>query len=949
MKRREFLKVASAASAVSLAKGSLAASRKGVVIVMEPLIEVLQTPSVRWAAEQLRSAIDARGVLCRIVDSPAQTPGSAFCVFFANVSPKLPPENPHGIEMTVAPDGFHIVPTQSSYAPALSIFAGNERGFIYALLELAERVRYGREPIAAMHFSEPLKEATANEVRSVSRYFCSEVEDKPWLYDRDFWLGYLDLLAACRFNRFCLGFGLEYDFPRGVTNDYLHFPYPYVLKVPGYGVRVMQLAAADGTALPAPVVLSDHEQQMNLDALKFIAVQTAARGLHFQLGIWTHAYEWTDSPNAYHRIEGLTPDTHASYCRDALAMLLKECPEIQGLTMRMHGESGIPEGSNDFWQTLFEAVKGCGRTVEIDMHAKGVDEKMISIAVATGMPVKLGAKYAAEHQSLGYQQADIRALEIPKPGHTGEGPFSLSSGARSFTRYGYADFLKAGAPYKLLFRLWPGTQRHLLSADPEMAAAYGRTAHFCGAVGLDLMEPLTFKGREGSGQPGGRCAYADVALEPKYDWQKFELYYRVWGRRLYDPGANPEAWRRWMRTQFGTGTMAAETAVANAGRTLPLLTSAHLPSASNHSFWPEIYANMPIVRGSEPSPYSDTPEPRCFGTVSPLDPQLFATIDDHAADLLANAANPRYSPIEVAQWMEDCANAASTALDDARRRTIARRSAAFRRMEADVEIQIGLGRFFAAKLRAGVLYAIFEQSQDINAGREALDEYRMAREAWADMATRAATVYRADISYGIVPMRRGHWSDRLSAIDEDLEALTEQIKSVGRTDVSTEGTRIAIGAATGRPGRPLAACVHHPPASFEAGAPLALSVTVLVASEVTSMRLHYRHTDQAERWKQVEMQQDGESFTAAIPADCTQSDFPLEYYFDLEAKNGATRLEPLFNATLSNQPYYALMRRGRSLTRSGRSAAQRPPSRKTLTTMPFNRCTDSSAMRYPEL
>ena len=166
------------------------------------------------------------------------------------------------------------------------------------------------------------------------------------------------------------------------------------------------------------------------------------------------------------------------------------------------------------------------------MHAKGVDEKMIDIANATGMPVKLGAKYSAEHQSLGYQQADIRALEIPKPGHVeAKGPFSLSSGARSFTRYGYADFLKAGSHYKVLFRLWPGTQRHLLSADPEMAAAYGRTAHFCGAVGLDLMEPLTFKGREGSGQPGGRCAYADATLNPKNDWEKFELYYRVWGRQ----------------------------------------------------------------------------------------------------------------------------------------------------------------------------------------------------------------------------------------------------------------------------------------------------------------------------------------------------------------------------------------------------------------------------------
>jgi len=205
------------------------------------------------------------------------------------------------------------------------------------------------------------------------------------------------------------------------------------------------------------------------------------------------------------------------------------------------------------------------------------------------------------------------------------------------------------------------------------------------------MEPLTFKGREGSGHAGGRCAYADSSLDPAADWEKFELYYRVWGRRLYDPDANPEAWRRWLRKGFGGGAVAVETAVANASRILPLLTSAHLPSASNHAYWPEMYTNMPIVRGSEPSPYDDTPEPKCFGTVMPLDPVLFTTIDGHATDEMGAAANPKYSPIEVAQWMEDLASAASAALDQARRVTVSRRSAAFRRIEADVEIQIGLG------------------------------------------------------------------------------------------------------------------------------------------------------------------------------------------------------------------------------------------------------------------
>jgi hypothetical protein len=906
MQRRDFLKLTGAATAFGFTHRGLASTGGRVSVIVAAGDPCAIGDPIYWAVGQLRKALVSKGVACDMVQSPEQAAGSTLVVLVAGPGSPLAQDFPQAAPLD-HPESLRLTPGRLFGTQAVWVSASGERGFIYGLLEMAERVQFLPEPLAALHLDAAIEEKPANEVRSVCRLFCSEVEDLPWYYDKDFWRTYLDALAASRFNRFNFSYGLAYDFPRRVTGDYLHFPYPYLVEVPGYDVKIVRLANEAGEKNLPP--FSAEEREKNLKALQFIAAETSARGLQFQLGIWTHAYAWTDSPNAHHRIDGLTPENHAAYCRDALAMILKACPQIQGLTMRVHGESGIPEGSYPFWKTLFEAISGSGRKIEIDMHAKGVNQTMIDMAVATGMPVKLGAKYSAEHESLGYNQADIRQLEIPRADHVEQGVFSVSGGARLFTRYGYADFLQQGSKYQVLFRLWPGTQRHLLSGDPELAAGYGRTSNFCGAAGMDLMEPLSFKGREGSGLPGGRCAYADASLNPKFDWKKFEIYYRVMGRRLYDPNADPETWRRYLRADFGSGANSVETALANASRVLPLVTSAHLASASNHAFWPEIYTNMPIVLGSEPSPYSDTPTPKCFGTISPLDPQLFSTIVEYVGDLLAGQCNAKYSPVEVAQWLENFTAASAQALNTAKTQAKSQTSPEFRRMEEDVMIQNGLGNFFAAKLRSGVLFEIYTKTGNAEAGKLALTHYQKARAAWAAMASRANGVYRAQITYGDVPMRKGHWSDRLGAIDTDVAAMEEKIKTPASAQGSTQNPAEAIRAATGQPKRISVPCNHTPPSSFHPGDPLSLKLHVSATHDSPSVvHLYYRHVDQGERWLSKEMQKSGDGYSAEIPGDYTNSAFALQYYFEMQREEAAW-LHPAFNATLSNQPYYAISKR----------------------------------------
>jgi hypothetical protein len=309
-----------------------------------------------------------------------------------------------------------------------------------------------------------------------------------------------------------------------------------------------------------------------------------------------------------------------------------------------------------------------------------------------------------------------------------------------------------------------------------------------------------------------------------------------------------------------------------------------------------MYANQPIVPGSTYVPYTDTPEPRLFGHASPLDPQLFSTIAEHADDLLAGRANAKYSPAEVAAWLE--------ALSDDSGRALAElgvpKDARTQRLVDDVEIQRGIAVFFAAKLRSGLYFTLWQQGKSRQAGEQALTAYRSARDAWARMAERAKTVYAADVSYGDIPQRRGHWSDRLAAIDADIAAMQGVIAAQPGGDSAVPAS-VAM-----PPPRPSSDVRHLATDHFRPGSDLPL---VLTAGEGVSAQLFYRHVNQGERWRSMPMSQEGDTLRAAIPGAYTNSPYPLQYYFVLQSGMQAW-LHPGFNASLSNQPYFAVWKRG---------------------------------------
>jgi len=900
--RRNFIKTTACLTLGSLVAGhGLAAvleTKGGIAFVVAPDDALANAVPPQWALGELKASLTAQGASVRMVTSLADAKPEEFCVVVSAMNSPVAKKVMAAKKISVPTEAEALALVQSDMKGrmALLVAGTDERGLVYALTELADRVACLQTTRAALEFSKPVIESPASRTRSVIRGFNSEVEDKAWFYDRDYWRAYLTMLVYSRLNRVSLTTGMGYNSAAGVTDGYLLFPYPFFVTVPGHDVRAKGLSA--------------EERARNLEMLKFIGEECARRGLYLQLGIWTLAYQWRKSPEATYQIEGLTDATHGAYCRDALALLLKEVPALSGVTFRVHSESGIPKGVEDFWQTQFSAIKNCGRRVEIDMHFKNMTPETLKTALATGQPVVLGPKYCGEHLGLPYHQSAIREREMTPANKITDPGMGVLLGDRGFTRYGYGDSLVENRTWDVVFRIWPGTQRFLLNGDPATFAGYGRCASFCGAAGIELSEPLHFKGRRGSGHQGGRLAYADASLNPRYDFEKYRYTYRLWGRLGYNPDTNPEVWRRSLRQEFGDAALAVEQALAPASRVLTLFTLAHGPSADCHSYLPELYLNMAMANRELPQPYRDAQPAHLFGGVSPFDPQLFQSPDECGDALLIGKATGKYSPLEVAQWMTDIAVAVAENIDKARQQLGTNASApAFRRVEEDVLIQRGLALFFAGKLRSAVLWRIFTLTGDPKAGAAAVTSYQEGRDAWAAMAKRAQGVYQPDISYGGHRAICGHWQDRISDFDKDLADLRQRLAAPPATPVkhNPAAAERALKIASDKPVRPTVTVKHAPAEKFPSGQALGISVNV-AAPAPRRVTLHYRHVNQAERWQSVELKQAGVAFTGEIPAAYTAKRFALQYYFEIETGPAKATLFPPLAADLANVPYFVVRR-----------------------------------------
>src|SRR5262249_14113945 len=146
-----------------------------------------------------------------------------------------------------------------------------------------------------------------------------------------------------------------------------------------------------------------------------------------------------------------------------------------------------------------------------------------------------------------------------------------------------------------------------------------------------------------------------------------------------------------------------------------------------------------------------------------------------------------------------------------------------------------------------------------------------------------------------------------AAIDEDIADMGKRLEQPVSAKSVPERTRMAIREVLARPKRPSVAARHTPAVRFEPGKPLAIEIS-LEKGNGRVVRLHYRRVNQAETWRAGEMEWRDNRYRGVIPADYTQSEYPLQYYFELHEYSEGVWLYPGFGPELPNTPYFVARR-----------------------------------------
>jgi len=823
-----------------------------------PLISVVtdRTPG-RAAAhglQKMTEALRAKGVECQKVDSLDAARGATLIATGladgdGGAARLLKAEN---TPVPTGPEAMIIRKLGQGDKPTWLVVGSDDRGLMYAELEVAERVSWAADASAPLRELRDIQRKPAVTDRAMSIYTMNRAYWESRFYDEAYWARYLDTLAQNRFNSLVIIFGYE-------NGGFLAPAYPYFFDVEQFpDVRMVGITAA--------------EQKKNLAAMNRLIDMAHARGVRVTLGLWDHIYrggvQGGGIPGADRATREPTPGlvwgvnekNLTAYTRAALAKFVRDIPELDGIQFRMHDESGLKNSEQEaFWRDVFAMMKQAAPKLRLDLRAKGLPDSVIQSAIDVGVPFRITTKYWMEQMGMPFHPSHINVQN------------------QMDRRHSYADMLKYPQRYRMHWRLWNGgTARVLLWGDPEYARRFIESTHLYDGDGFEVNEPLATKMEA---QPHDARPF-DLLKPPyryyEYEFERYWHFFQVFGRLGYDPDTAPEVWQREFQKRSGTQAGAhLEAALHRASWILPRIVGACYP-----------YGYFPMTRGwAEKQRLGDLP---AYARAEDSDIEQFASFDEEARNLIEGRETAKIRPPRTSRWFAQTAEYVHGEVAEAEKAIGAKRNKEFDSTVVDLKILANLALFHSRRIPAAVSYRLFERSGDVEALAEAIRCESRAIEAWRAIVAAAGDVYADDLMMGVRGADLcGHWRDELAALEKGLAALESRLKRPLPAVTRPAPKYRPIDGADQEAPR----VVHQRIASAPAGKPITISADVRDPSGVKWVRLRYRSVNQQQNYRTLPMQPAGNAgqYQAIVPAEHVVPTWDFMYFIEVmdNAGNGA--------------------------------------------------------------
>jgi hypothetical protein len=817
---------------------------------------------VQHGLDKLRAALQAKGASVEAARSLQQASGSTVVVAGFASGPgeaaklvaelKLPPPT--------EPESLLIRRFSRDGKMILLAAGADERGLMYALLDMADRVGWaksGEQPFSEVRDAQEKPYAPE---RGVSIYTFNRAYWESRFYDEAYWAKYLDVLAQNRFDSLVVIFGYE-------NGGFLAPCYPYFFDVEGFpDVRMVGITPA--------------EQQRNLAAFNRLIQMAHDRGLRFTVGIWDHIYrggvqgggipgadEATKRPMPG-LVWGVTTENLVPYTKAALAKFVKMVPALDTIQFRMHDESGLKISEQDaFWREVFQSMKATAPRLRLELRAKGLLDSVIQSAVDTGVPFRITTKYWMEQMGLPFHPTHINKQD------------------QMNRRHGYADLLRYPQRYHMHWRLWNGgTARVLLWGDPDYARRFIESTRLYDGDGFDINEPLCTKMEA---QPHDAKPFELLTPAHRYYDSEFERYWhllQVFGRLGYNTNTPPEVWDREFERRFGPDAAPfVEKGLHEASWVLPRIVASCYP-----------YSAFPLTRGwAEKQRLGDLP---AYARAEGSDIQQFTSFDEEAQMLLEGGETAKIRPAANSLWFSQRAADISVQVTEAGKRIGDHRNKEFDSTMTDLNMLANLALYHARRIPAAVNYRLFERTKDPHALEEAIAGERNAVEAWRKLVAAAGDYYADDLMMGVRGANlSGHWKDELAQMEKGLAALEQRQRDLKPDSAAKPAPRFPP---TGNSGDAVGIQVIHQPVTVApAGKPLVVAAEVLAPAGVKWVRLRYRSVNQYQDYRTLPMTPAGGigHYRATIPVEDINPTWDVMYFIEAMDQNGNGRIHPDLN------------------------------------------------------